>query len=325
MSISPLSRTTYQVPSVKSTKVAESPPPFPKEITIRLRMLGLLAHKVLEHSPHLFTLIDYIDEKSSRLSYQRCEELFIEAFVHEFDAGQIHNFLDNFFNELDPQKQQVDICQLDTAGQKLLWELLARFYCWEYMGFDSETPSLEGILEQVQNKTGSSFLLVRPQEITIGQLLKAKFEDIFTAMSILSPDESLEIKFLLIHYVALLIVALEKFENEKSADFNLEGPFTIHDLFEEIYFLLLRAPFLSQEENVSLLDLHTTIDYLDPVSLKACFLDLLIADLTEDSDPDYFANAQIIKEVMGKTLFFDYQLKSYLQTLIAQSSKKMLK
>lgn len=325
MSISPLSHTTYSIHSVKPTNITERSPPFPKEITIRLKMLELLAHKVLEHSPHLYTLIDYLNEKSSKLCYQKCEELFIEAFVHEFDAGQIHNFLDNFFNELDPNKRQVDICQLDTAGQKLLWELLARFYCWEYMGFDSDTPSLEGILEQVQNKTDSFFLLVAPEEITLGRLLKAKFEDIFTAMSILSPDESLEIKFLLIHYVALLIVALEKFENEKTDDFNLEGTFTINDLFEEIYFLLLRAPFLSQEENISLLDLHKTIDYLDPVSLKACFLDLLTTDLINENDPDYFSNAQIVKEVMGKTLFFDYQLKSYLQTLIAQSSKKMWK
>ena len=132
-----------------------------------------------------------------------------------------------------------------------------------------------------------------------------------------SGDEIIEMKLLLISYCAQLITTLKRVEETKDPNFIIENEYTIKDLFEDIFSLLLELPFLPSIhiESNEALDLHQKMDLLDPQALKEKFLSSLINYILDPQDPDYKKNAEAVREAMSDCYFLDFEYKDFLQNI----------
>lgn len=316
MIITNISQSTTSTNPTPSAKKVDLPHQFPREIAIRLRTLNLLAHRVIGETAPLFCkIIYYLDQPKSTISYEKCESLFEEAFIKEFSKQDIDLFLSFFLQKFDPDENFICYKFMNDEGKQFLWESIIKYYCKEYIEFETQADSLEAILTQIQKKYDPNNNIILKSLEGEEETLEKCFDQSMDIIPQFSGDEIIEMKLLLINYSALLISSLRQVEEEKNPNLVLENGFTLCDLFEEIYALLLELPFLPHVDPKGLPAFHKTIDGLEQSVLKEKFLNSLCHYLLDPQDPDYEKNRCIIEEVMSNCYFLDFELKDFLQNI----------
>lgn len=321
MIISNISQSTTSANPTPSTKKIEPTHHFPREIAIRLRTLNLLSHRIIgETAPLFYKIIYYLDQPKSNISYKKCEDLFEEAFIKEFTKEDIDLFLSFFLQRFDPDEKFICYKHMNEEGKQFLWESLIKYYCKEYIEFETEADSLEAVFTQIEKKYDPEKKVIQqPLEGQENDLEKC-FDQSMDIIPQFTGDELIEMKLLLINYSALLISSLKRVEDEKNPNIILDNGFTLSDLFEEIYALLLELPFLPHVNPKSLSTFHKTLDGLEANVLKEKFLDSLCNYILDSQDPFYEKNRCIVTEVMSKCYFLDFELKDFLQNIYRATS-----
>lgn len=313
MSIPNISQSTTSTTPIPPAEKTQSSHQFPKEIAMRLRTLNLLSQQIIGKTAPLFCkIIYYLDQPKSTISYKKCEELFEEAFIKEFSHEDIDLFLSFFLKKFDPEENFICYKNLGDEGKQFLWESLIKYYCKEYIAFETEADTLETILRQIEEKYDpEKTVILRPLD---GQeeILEQCFDHSMNIIPQFTGDELIEMKLLLINYSALLISSLKKVEEEKNPNLILDNGFTLPDLFEEIYAILLDLPFLPHDSSNTLSPFHESLDGLQMDVLKDKFLSALCDYILDSQDPFYEKNRWIVIEVMSKCYFLDYELKDFL-------------
>lgn len=321
MNIQALAQSIPSINTIETAKEVGSFHQFPREISLRIRTLNLLAHRIIGDAAPLFCqIIDYLDQPKSTISYKMCETLFEEAFIKEFSSDEISSFLSSFFEKFDPEEEFISYHKLNEEGQQFLWQGIIKYFCHEYIGFETSFLSLESIFSYIQEKFDPNNSIIKQSTFGMERKLEEDFDRAMDVVPQFSGDQIMEMKLLLISYCALLITSLKKVEETNDPNLVLDNGFSIQDLFEEIYGLLLQVPFLPPLETAGVTKFHEKLDELDPKSLKERFLTGLVEYLLDTQDLKYEKNAQAIREVMESCFFLDFEYKEFLEN-IAQSEK----
>ncbi len=324
MNISSIPPQLSSVSLIQRSTPVEKVHHFPENIRQQIATLDLITQKVLGHSsPSFCNIISQLNQPRSTISYEKCEQLFITAFIEEFKASEIHTFLTNFFNEFDPNKTFINFEEASEKGELFLWEHVIRYYCTQYIQFQASCLNLEEIFQEYQIRFDPDRQVILRSPLGLESELEELFHQSIDIIPQFSSDEVLQTKLMLINYAATLIETLKTSELDPDVSINLASGLTLSELFEEIYSLLLEFPFTELAETPLLHDYHNLLDKLDPQSAKEAFLEKLAQEVLDTQDPDYETKAQDLYAVMSKCQFLDFKIKSYLQHLVFSDPKKM--
>ncbi|MCH9631876.1 MAG: hypothetical protein S4CHLAM6_01940 [Chlamydiae bacterium] len=325
MNVSPVNPSITAIPQVPSSESTSKLHQFPREIAIRLRTLNLLANKVIgETSPIFCKIIHSLDQPKSTVTFLRCEELFEEAFINEFSDDQIDTFLENFFEEFDPDSCFIDYKNItEQAAKSFLWKSIINYLCTEYIGFETQSMDLEEVFDIFVEKFDSNNNIIKMEPSEYRVQLEQHFDQAVNIIPKFTSDEVIQMKLLLINYAALLTSSLKEIEEGHDPKQMLEAGFSIQDLFEEIFFMLLEIPCMSNEETASKLIYHEKLDSLSPEALKKKFLDELVNYLVDDQDPLYEQNSSSVYEALKDCYLLDFELKEILENISTSNIKRM--
>lgn len=324
MNVSPINPSITTISQVPTSEVVTKTHQFPREIAIRIRTLNLLAHRIIgETSPSFCKIIYYLDQPKSAITFQKCEELFEEAFIKEFSDDQIDVFLENFFEQFDPDISFIDYKNItEPAAKSFLWKNIINYLCTEYVGFETQPVDLEEVFNIFVEKFDSDNNIIKMNPSEYKAQLELNFDQAVNIIPKFTSDEIIQMKLLLINYAALLTSTLKQVEEGHDPKQMLEAGFSIQDLFEEIIFMLLEIPFMPNEETSSKLIYHEKLDSLSPDELKKKFLNELVNYLVDDQDPQYEQNASSVFEVMKDCYLLDFELKEILENISTNGPKK---
>lgn len=201
----------------------------------RLHALKLLSKGLLkDRLPHFFQVIESLDFSSTH--YTETKNLFLRAYIQDFNTQEKDFFLRLFMNHFDPKMRWCGLKAFSTEEIKRIWEGTISYLCKAYLGFECPTSPLLDVYRPLKDKG-----LTKPN--TTEQEFENCFDqglDFLLDLNAKNPS-LIESKILFASYLARLINQLASY-NACPCKLSLEDlKLSIKPLFSEIYLYLLKS------------------------------------------------------------------------------------